>query len=118
MRLGVLDVGPRTAHPLVVGDRRGGHTHTRERTSPDSPQRREVEELCEHPHAEPARSGTAGRATGAAAVRVPRLEIRPWALREGVILRTLDGTAQIDRSAQDAPERLGRLTTYEARCTG
>jgi exopolyphosphatase / guanosine-5'-triphosphate,3'-diphosphate pyrophosphatase len=55
------------------------------------------------------------------ALRVPRLEICPWALREGVILRrldTLDGTAQIDRSAQDASERLGRLTTYEARCTG
>ncbi|TWF78094.1 Ppx/GppA phosphatase [Pseudonocardia hierapolitana] len=55
------------------------------------------------------------------ALRVPQLEIYPWALREGVILRrldTLDGTAQIDRSAQDAPERLGRLTTYEARCTG
>jgi exopolyphosphatase/guanosine-5'-triphosphate,3'-diphosphate pyrophosphatase len=55
------------------------------------------------------------------ALRVQQLEICPWALREGVILRrldTLDGTAQIDRSAQDAPERLGRLTTYEARCTG
>ena len=55
------------------------------------------------------------------ALRVPQLEICPWALREGVILRrldTLDGTARIDRSAQDAPERLGRLTTYEARCTG
>jgi exopolyphosphatase/guanosine-5'-triphosphate,3'-diphosphate pyrophosphatase len=55
------------------------------------------------------------------ALRLPQLEICPWALREGVILRrldTLDGTAQIDRSAQDAPERLGRLTTYEARCTG
>jgi exopolyphosphatase/guanosine-5'-triphosphate,3'-diphosphate pyrophosphatase len=55
------------------------------------------------------------------ALRVPQLEICPWALREGVILRrldTLDGTAQIDRSAQDASERLGRLTTFEARCTG
>jgi exopolyphosphatase / guanosine-5'-triphosphate,3'-diphosphate pyrophosphatase len=55
------------------------------------------------------------------ALRVQQLEICPWALREGVILRrldTLDGTAQIDRSAQDASERLGRLTTYEARCTG
>jgi exopolyphosphatase / guanosine-5'-triphosphate,3'-diphosphate pyrophosphatase len=55
------------------------------------------------------------------ALRVSQLEICPWALREGVILRrldTLDGTAQIDRSAQDASERLGRLTTYEARCTG
>ncbi|WP_219413166.1 Ppx/GppA phosphatase family protein [Pseudonocardia nigra] len=55
------------------------------------------------------------------ALRVTQLEICPWALREGVILRrldTLDGTAQIDRSAQDAPDGLGRLTTYEARCTG
>jgi exopolyphosphatase / guanosine-5'-triphosphate,3'-diphosphate pyrophosphatase len=55
------------------------------------------------------------------ALRISQLEICPWALREGVILRrldTLDGTAQIDRSAQDAPGGLGRLTTYEARCTG
>jgi exopolyphosphatase/guanosine-5'-triphosphate,3'-diphosphate pyrophosphatase len=55
------------------------------------------------------------------ALRVQQLEICPWALREGVILRmldSLDGTAQIDRSAQDASERLGRLTTFEARCTG
>lgn len=55
------------------------------------------------------------------ALRVAQLEICPWALREGVILRrldTLDGTAQIDRSAQDSPGGLGRLTTYEARCTG
>jgi exopolyphosphatase / guanosine-5'-triphosphate,3'-diphosphate pyrophosphatase len=55
------------------------------------------------------------------ALRVTQLEICPWALREGVILRrldTLDGTAQIDRSAQDAPGGLGRLTSYEARCTG
>jgi hypothetical protein len=45
----------------------------------------------------------------------------PRTLREGVILRrrdTLDGTAQIDRSAQDAPDGLGRLTMFEARCTG
>jgi exopolyphosphatase / guanosine-5'-triphosphate,3'-diphosphate pyrophosphatase len=55
------------------------------------------------------------------ALRIPQLEICPWALREGVILRrldTLNGTAQIDRSAHDAPSALGRLTTYEARCTG
>ena len=48
-------------------------------------------------------------------------ELPKSATREGVILGmlgTLDGTAQIDRSAQDAPERLGRLTTFEARCTG
>jgi exopolyphosphatase / guanosine-5'-triphosphate,3'-diphosphate pyrophosphatase len=55
------------------------------------------------------------------ALRVSKLEICPWALREGVILRrldTLDGTVQTDRSAQDAPSVLGRLTSYEARCTG
>jgi exopolyphosphatase/guanosine-5'-triphosphate,3'-diphosphate pyrophosphatase len=61
------------------------------------------------------------------ALRVTELEICPWALREGVILRRLDtletssrtdGLAQTDRSAQDAPAALGRLTSYEARCTG
>lgn len=55
------------------------------------------------------------------ALKIPQLEICPWALREGVILRrldTLDGTAQTDRSAHDSPGGLGRLTTYEARCTG
>lgn len=54
-------------------------------------------------------------------LRVPQLEICPWALREGVILRrldTLDGSARNDRSAQDMPGKLGRLTPYEARCTG
>jgi exopolyphosphatase/guanosine-5'-triphosphate,3'-diphosphate pyrophosphatase len=54
-------------------------------------------------------------------MRAPQVEIHPPALREGVIrqrLDTLDETAQIDRSAQDAPEQLGRLTTFEARCTG
>jgi exopolyphosphatase/guanosine-5'-triphosphate,3'-diphosphate pyrophosphatase len=55
------------------------------------------------------------------ALRVSQLEICPWALREGVILRrldTLDGTVHTDRSAHDAPGILGRLTSYEARCTG
>lgn len=55
------------------------------------------------------------------ALRVAQLEICPWALREGVILRrldTLDGTAQMDRSAQDTPGGLGRLTAFKARCTG
>jgi len=55
------------------------------------------------------------------ALRITQLEMCPWALREGVILRrldTLDGTARIDRSAQDSPGGLGRLTSYEARCTG
>ncbi|HVL84984.1 MAG TPA: Ppx/GppA phosphatase family protein [Pseudonocardia sp.] len=55
------------------------------------------------------------------ALRVTALEICPWALREGVILRrldTLDGTAQTDRSAQNTPDGLEGLTTFEARCTG
>jgi exopolyphosphatase / guanosine-5'-triphosphate,3'-diphosphate pyrophosphatase len=60
------------------------------------------------------------------ALKIPQLEICPWALREGVILRrldTLDATSRpptdrTDRSAQDSPGGLGRLTTYEARCTG
>ncbi len=55
------------------------------------------------------------------ALRVTQLEICPWALREGVILRrldTLDGTAQADRSAQDSPGGLGSLAAYEARCSG
>ena len=55
------------------------------------------------------------------ALRITQLQICPWALREGVILRrldTLDGTARTDRSAQDAPPGLGGLTTFGARCTG
>lgn len=55
------------------------------------------------------------------ALRVTQVEICPWALREGVILRrldTLDGTNQTDRSAQAVPSALGRLTTYETRCSG
>lgn len=60
------------------------------------------------------------------ALQITQLEICPWALREGVILRRLDTlegsthppSAQNDRSAQDAPDGLGCLTTYEARCTG
>ncbi len=71
----------------------------------------------------------AGALVAEAAMRalgITQLEICPWALREGVILRRLDTletavhppTAQTDRSAHDAPGGLGRLTTYEARCTG
>jgi exopolyphosphatase/guanosine-5'-triphosphate,3'-diphosphate pyrophosphatase len=55
------------------------------------------------------------------ALEVPELEICPWALREGVILRrldTLDGTSQTDRSAHDGPGALGPLTMDEARCSG
>lgn len=58
------------------------------------------------------------------ALRVERLEICPWALREGVILRrldTLDGSAHPpthgDRSAQKPPDGLGRLTPFEAPCS-
>jgi exopolyphosphatase / guanosine-5'-triphosphate,3'-diphosphate pyrophosphatase len=66
----------------------------------------------------------AGALVAEAAMRaldVTELEICPWALREGVILRrldTLDGTARNDRSAHDPPGGVGRLTSYEARCTG
>ncbi|WP_433276283.1 hypothetical protein ACQPZA_34000 [Pseudonocardia xinjiangensis] len=55
------------------------------------------------------------------ALQVSQLEICPWALREGVILRrldTLDGMSRIDRSAQEALGGLGSLTSYEARWTG
>jgi exopolyphosphatase/guanosine-5'-triphosphate,3'-diphosphate pyrophosphatase len=55
------------------------------------------------------------------ALEVPELEICPWALREGVILRRLDlldGTAQTDRSAHDGPSTLGPLTENQARCSG
>jgi exopolyphosphatase/pppGpp-phosphohydrolase len=104
VRLGVLDVGSHTVHLLVVDAHRGAHPTP---MTSDEPEPR----LPDHLDA----------LVAGGALRLPRLEICPWALREGVILRrldTLDGTAQIDRSAQDAPERLGRLTTYEARCTG
>jgi exopolyphosphatase/pppGpp-phosphohydrolase len=104
VRLGVLDVGSHTVHLLVVDAHRGARPTP---MTSDEPGRR----LPDHLDALVAEG----------ARRLPRLEIGPWALREGVILRrldTLDETAQIDRSAQDAPERLGRLTTYEARCTG
>lgn len=60
------------------------------------------------------------------ALRVTELQICPWALREGVILRRLDTletstrppSAQTDRWAQETPDALGRLTRYEARCSG
>jgi exopolyphosphatase/guanosine-5'-triphosphate,3'-diphosphate pyrophosphatase len=55
------------------------------------------------------------------ALKVSELDICPWALREGVILRrldTLDGSSRSDRSAQDAPSALGRLTSDGARCSG
>jgi len=59
------------------------------------------------------------------ALRVDRLEMCPWALREGVILRwldTLDGSThppktQTDRSAHGARDGLGDLTSFQARCT-
>ncbi|GAA4962711.1 Ppx/GppA phosphatase family protein [Pseudonocardia tropica] len=52
------------------------------------------------------------------ALGVTELEICPWALREGVILRRfdmLDGTNGDDRSAQTSPGGLGPLTTHRAR---
>lgn len=60
------------------------------------------------------------------ALRVEALQICPWALREGVILRRLDTigaqsgprSGPTDRSAHDLPDDLGRLTPSEARCTG
>lgn len=58
------------------------------------------------------------------ALNVTQLQICPWALREGVILRRLDllngvePTARSDRSAQETPVTLGPLTSYEARCSG
>jgi exopolyphosphatase/guanosine-5'-triphosphate,3'-diphosphate pyrophosphatase len=55
------------------------------------------------------------------ALKITELDICPWALREGVILRrldTLDGSVRGDRSAQDAPVALGRLTADGARCSG
>ncbi|MFP5019659.1 Ppx/GppA phosphatase family protein [Pseudonocardia phyllosphaerae] len=52
------------------------------------------------------------------ALGVEELDICPWALREGVILRRfdmLDGTTVDDRSAHDADSGLGPLTTRRAR---
>jgi exopolyphosphatase/pppGpp-phosphohydrolase len=124
----VLDVGTNTVHLLVVDAHRGAHPAP---TTSDETRLRLTERFDSAGALAAAGSdalvraverGGAGAAEAAMrALRVPQLEICPWVLHEGVILRkldTLDGTAQIDRSAQDAPERLGRLTTYEARCTG
>ena len=47
------------------------------------------------------------------ALRLDRIDICPWALREGVILRRLDwldGTGGENRPARDAPGATGRLT--------
>lgn len=55
------------------------------------------------------------------ALGVEELDICPWALREGVILRRfdmLDGTTGDDRSAHDSAGGLGPLTTHRARWTG
>lgn len=52
------------------------------------------------------------------ALGVEELDICPWALREGVILRRfdmLDGTNGDDRSAHDSGAGLGPLTTHRAR---
>jgi exopolyphosphatase / guanosine-5'-triphosphate,3'-diphosphate pyrophosphatase len=107
VRPGVLHLGCSDAvHRLVVGGHRGGHPTA----VPGAAGRGEL-----------LAAGAPGAKAGMRALRVPQVEIHPPALREGVIrqgLDTLDETAQIDRSAQDAPEQLGRLTTFEARCTG
>ena len=106
MRPGVLDVGSDTVHLLMVGAYRG--------------------------KAELQPAVVASLPFGAARLAREQFHSKPpgrrvigelsrSAMRKGVILGmlgTLDGTAQIDRSAQDASERLGRLTTFEARCTG
>jgi exopolyphosphatase/guanosine-5'-triphosphate,3'-diphosphate pyrophosphatase len=84
------------------------------------------EDIAELEGVSPSRAGqlAAGALVAEAAMRALKLdmvEICPWALREGVILRrldTLDGSAQADRSAHDLPGTLGRLTPFEARCTG
>jgi hypothetical protein len=100
VRLGVLDLGSRAAHPLAVGAHRGIHPAA------------EVAVGTSEASRSPARP-LPGAPSGAG----PLVQRTPTdvGLRQ---VDTLDGTAQIDRSAQDASERLGRLTTYEARCTG
>ncbi|MDN5920712.1 MAG: Ppx/GppA family phosphatase [Pseudonocardia sp.] len=53
------------------------------------------------------------------ALGVSELDICPWALREGVILRRFDMLdAGEDRSAQEAGPGLGPLTSYRARWSG
>lgn len=134
MRLGVLDVGSNTVHLLVVDAHRGGHSTP---MTSEKAELRLVENLGRSgdlAELEGVRPSRAHQLVGGALVaeatrrslRVTRLEICPWALREGVILRRLDTldssahppTDRTDRSAQDAPDGLGRLTSYEARCTG
>lgn len=148
MRLGVLDVGSNTVHLLVVDAHRGAHPTpmtsdkielrlTEHLDATGALAAAGSDALVRAVERGGAAAAAAGcddliafatsalcDATNSAAV-LARVRVQTGvaleALREGVILRrldTLDGTAQIDRSAQDAPERLGRLTTYEARCTG
>jgi hypothetical protein len=117
VRLDVLDLGFGIVPPFVVDAHRGGHP------TPITSDKAEL------------RPGVAASLPlGAARLARKRFRTDPsWRRdtdarrkhvgvpREGVSLRrldALDGTAQIDRSAQDASERLGRLTTFEARCTG
>ncbi|MBV9315266.1 MAG: Ppx/GppA family phosphatase [Pseudonocardia sp.] len=55
------------------------------------------------------------------ALELPQLEICPWALREGVILRRLDwldGSARTEQAWHAPREDTGRVTTQEARYTG
>ena len=105
MRPGVLDVGSDTVH-LVVGAYRG-KAELQPAVVASLPFGAALLSRG-HFHGEPSGRRMIG-------------ELSRSAMRKGVILGmlgTLDGTAQIDRSAQDSPERLGRLTTFEARCTG
>jgi hypothetical protein len=105
VRPGVLDVGSDTVH-LVVGAYRG--KAERQPAVVASLPFGAALLSRGHFHGEPPGRRMIG-------------ELSRSAMRKGVILGmlgTLDGTAQIDRSAQDASERLGRLTTFEARCTG
>jgi exopolyphosphatase / guanosine-5'-triphosphate,3'-diphosphate pyrophosphatase len=55
------------------------------------------------------------------ALRISQIDICPWALREGVILRRLDwldSSGAADRPPGGASESTGRLTPDQARCTG
>ncbi len=55
------------------------------------------------------------------ALRISQIDICPWALREGVILRRLDwldSSGSTDRPSEGVSEATGRLTSEQARCTG
>lgn len=65
-------------------------------------------------------AGTVVAGAAMDALGIAELDICPWALREGVMLRRfdmLDGTTGDDRSAQISAAGLGPLTTHRARWT-